>query len=261
MSDEHWNVPAERAIPRLIELHGARLYGLGLRLCGTPEEAEDLVQETFLNAFRKWDQFAKRSDPKTWLYSIAARVCQRLHRLRAGQPRRMQSLEALLPFGEATLAVPRQTASDGLESQIRDEEVRRLEEAITELPLAFRLPLVLKEVVGLSIADVASILALKPGTVKTRVHRARLRLRQALDQGLPRRAFPAAAYSRQVCLDLLQAKQEALDRGVDLPTDVVCERCRAVFATLDLTQDVCREIGRGNIPADLRARLLAAVAN
>jgi RNA polymerase sigma-70 factor (ECF subfamily) len=253
-------VPAEVAIPRLIDLHGGSLFGLGLRLCGKPEEAEDLVQETFLRAFRAWDQFEGRSDPKTWLYSIAARVCQRLHRLRSGQPRKMQSLESLLPFGEATLGVARAPAAEGLEAQIRPEDRARLEQAITELPIAFRLPVVLKEVVGLSIADVAEILGLKPATVKTRVHRARLRLRQALEEDLPRAPFPAAAYSRQVCLDLLAAKQEALDRGVDMPREVVCGRCQAVFETLDLTQDACRLIGEGELPPAVREMLMASIA-
>lgn len=92
--------PAQTAIPRLFEAHGGRIYTLGLRMCGDPDRAEDLVQETFLKAFGGWDQFEGRSNPATWLYSIASRACQRMQRRRAGEPRRMLSLTELLPSGE-----------------------------------------------------------------------------------------------------------------------------------------------------------------
>ena len=99
---------------------------------------------------------------------------------------------------------------------------RRVEAAIAGLPDDFRMPLVLKEILGFSVADVAAILDLKPATVKTRLHRARLRVRKAMEDALPTEAVPPAAYSKQVCLDLLQAKQEALDH--DRPLRVPRQR-------------------------------------
>jgi RNA polymerase sigma-70 factor (ECF subfamily) len=63
--------PAETAIPRLMAEHGAKIYQLGLRLCGKPPDAEDLAQETFLQAFRKWGQFEGRAEESTWLFTIA----------------------------------------------------------------------------------------------------------------------------------------------------------------------------------------------
>ncbi|MDH3592122.1 MAG: sigma-70 family RNA polymerase sigma factor, partial [Planctomycetota bacterium] len=121
----------DTAIPKLLEQHGGRLYGLGLKLCGGREEAEDLVQETFLQAYRKWDQFEGRAQPTTWLYTIASRICQRMHRRRAGQPEKMASLDELLPFGDRTMAVP----PDGpLDAQIRKEGRARIESEIASLP-------------------------------------------------------------------------------------------------------------------------------
>jgi RNA polymerase sigma-70 factor (ECF subfamily) len=248
-------MPRETVIPELVRRHGGRLYVLGLRLCGSPEDAEDLVQETFLNAFRKWDQFDGRSEPGTWLYAIASRVCRRLHRRRAGEPKRMASYEEL-PFAEPKLAV----VDDQIERQIRKEGIAQVESAITTLPLAFRVPLVLKDIVGFSVAEAAKILGLKEATLKTRVHRARLRIREAIETTVPRRRLPPPAYSKQVCLDLLRAKQEALDRGVEMPGEVVCARCRAVFATMDLARDICKEIGRGALPEKLKAALLSEVS-
>ena len=139
-------------------------------------------------------------------------------------------------------------------------ELERMQAGIVALPVTFRLPFVLKEVVGLSVADVARVLGLKPATVKTRLHRARLRVRQELEKSMEAREVPAAAYERQVCLDLLAAKQEALDRGTDLAQPVVCERCREVFASLDFAHDACRRLGDEAMPPDVKSRLLAAIA-
>ncbi len=253
--------PAEVAIPRLLDAHGGRIYALALRLCRRPEDAEDLVQEIFLQAFRKWEQFDGRSSPTTWLFTIAVRACQRMHRRRAGQPQRIESLDELMPFNEARLATVPPDQKHGAGERAQREAVERVEEAIASLPAEFRLPLVLKDIVELPVADVATALRLKPATVKTRLHRARLRLRRALIETLPRRDGPPAAYAKQVCLDLLRAKQDALDRGVPFPVggEVICERCRSIFATLDWTNDLCGQIAQGELPTHLRQRLLAAV--
>ena len=109
------------------------------------------------------------------------------------------------------------------------------------------------------VAEVAAILDLKPATVKTRVHRARMQLRAALDRELPRRPAPAAEHERQICLDLLTAKQEALDQGVEFPVPAqdLCDRCRSLFDTLDLTRDVCLLLGNDHLPPKVREMVLA----
>lgn len=246
--------PADVAIPQLVDAHGGRIYGLGLRMCGNEQDAEDLVQETFLRAFRHWNQFEGRSDPGTWLYSIAARACRRMHRRRAGEPARIESLSDLLPAGEATVPDSGNGSVDQLDEQVRREAREAVESTIATLPPTFRLPLVLKEIADFSLAEVARILALKEATVKTRVHRGRLMLRKALAQRLPQREAPPPDHSRQVCLDLLSMKQEALDRGTafPLPEGVLCERCKATFATLDLGQGLCLDLRRGKLPDEVR---------
>lgn len=253
-----WRLPRDVAIPRLLEQHGGQLYALGQKICGSPDEAEDLVQEVFMQAWRKWAQFDGRSRPVVWLYTIAHRLCQRMHRHRAGEPARMESLDVLVPLGEPSMGVP---AADGtgVGGQIRCEQVESIGTAIAALPDDFRMALVLKDIIGFSLAEAGEILGVNPATVKTRVHRARLRLRAALDRGLPQRELPPPAYSKQVCLDLLQAKQDSLDRGVEMPNAdaIICERCNAVFATLDLTRDICSSLAAGSVPDRLRDVLAA----
>jgi hypothetical protein len=101
----------------------------------------------------------------------------------------------------------------------------------------------------------------KEATAKTRLHRGRILLRAALLADRPVRAVPPAAYDRAMCMDLLRAKMESLDRGVDFPVqdELVCERCRQVFASLDVGADACRSLRGTSMPAGLRKRIEQAI--
>ena len=260
--DSKQTTDANEAIERLIEEHGGQLYQLAIRFCGNESEAEDLVQEVFLNAHRAWESFRGEASEKTWLYRIAARACQRMHRKRSGEPDRIGSLQDDLPFGDPLIAVIPTEQDDALQQQIRREARERLEAEIAALPDDFRVPLILKEIVGFSIREVADVLGLEEATAKSRVHRARLKLRAAVDKVIPRGSEPAPppAYEERTCLDLLNAKQEALDRGVAFDTSVICQRCQSVFASLDLTQQTCRDLSGDAMPDGLRERLLDRIA-
>ncbi len=234
-----------------------RVYRMGLGFCGNHADAQDLVQETMLRAYQNWDRFEGRADPKTWLYRIASRVCLRMRRRRAGQPSHIESLDEDPAFAEKTMvdldALARQRESDAGEPA----GLEQLRDAIAGLPAEFRVVLVLKEIAELSIEDVAKILGVKPQTVKTRLYRARMRLRAQLAKNLPQKPGAQPAYSKRVCLDLLKAKQEALDRGVPFPVQesLLCDRCQSVFSTLDLAQDLCARLGDGPLPPEVRKLL------
>ncbi|MDJ0521732.1 MAG: sigma-70 family RNA polymerase sigma factor [Planctomycetota bacterium] len=259
MAEPTYPADPAAAVERLVTDHGGRLYAIASRLCGCAEEAEDLVQEVFLQAFRKWSQFEGRARPLTWLYTIAARACQRMHRKRSGEPDHLASFDDLLPFVDGALPSVHQQEGGPLAEQIRKEGIERVKAGILALPLEFRLPLVLKEVVGLSMAEVARVLGIKPATAKTRVHRARLRIRKELEGAMVSLELPPTAYERQVCLDLLAAKQEALDHGEDLGQTVICGRCREVFASLDYAHDTCARLAEGELPKAVRERVLEAI--
>ncbi len=211
-------------------------------------------------AYRGWGEFDGRSSVATWLYTIATRACTRMHRKRSGEPEHEQSLDEVLPFGETHMTRLPTEDEEPLDHMLRDEARTRVEEAIAGLPEPTRMPLVLHTIVGFSVAQVAQVLDLKEATVKTRLHRARLALRSALVTALPRAEAVPPAFPRQVCLDLLAAKQGALDRGepYEFPDGVICERCANVFATLDLAADLCQDVDGGELPAELRAAILAA---
>ena len=180
-----------------------------------------------------------------------------MNRKRSGEPEHIGSLEELLPFGEELIGVV--PDEDGpLAAEIRRESRERIEEAIASLPQNFRQPLVLKEIAGFSLEEIATILGIKPETVKTRLHRARLRVRKSFEDVLPQKETPPPIFSKQICMDLLQAKQDSLDAGVtfEFPDQVICERCAEVFATMDLGQEICAEIADGDLPEVLRQELL-----
>lgn len=242
---------AEVAVGRLFEEHGARLYRLGVRFCGNADEAQDLVQDVFLQAFRSWKQFDGRSSPSTWLYTIAARRCQRRHRRRAGEPASMTSLSSLVPSARNSIA---QNAPDPFDDAAREQLQDRVAAAVAQLPPGIRLPLVLAEIAEIPLKDVAQVLGLKLGTVKSRVHRARVAIRDLVAADQPSRVTPAD-HGGRFCLDLLRAKQEALDRGVSFVVKDadLCERCRGVLAALDLTRDACRRLAHGEMPVEVAA--------
>lgn len=240
--------------------HGGMLYGLGRRFCGSEDEAADLVQETMLEAFRSWPSFRGNAKATTWLYRIAARACQRMHRKKGPGSAELPGDDVLLDrCGLAWMAAEAQ--GDPLSDAVKAESRTHLESAIAELPVEYRMPLVLKEIVGFSGPEIADITGMNEATVRVRVHRARLALRKSLERNLPQ-PEDSGRYDEQLCRDLLDAKQSAMDRGVEfeIPPGVLTGRCKAVFDSLDLTQDLCRSLGPDPLPSNVASRISDAMA-
>lgn len=167
------------ACGQCIEIHSPAIYRLGLRLTGNEAEAEDIMQETFMSAFKAIDSFEGRSNLSTWLYRIAYNAA--LMRLRRPSPD-MVSVEETLAY-ETQAIVPKQLFDWCClpEEDFEDDEVRaELEEAIQELPESLKVVFVMRELEGLSTAETAVALKLSESAVKVRLHRARLWLRERL---------------------------------------------------------------------------------
>ncbi len=250
---------ASEAVPELVARLGDKIFGFSLKFCGNRQDAEDLVQETFLQAFRKWHQFEGRSTASSWLYTIAARGCQRMHRKRSGEPLRIDSLDEEQPSGLALIAKLPSTDDGPLDEELQREAAEAVNQALARLPAHFRLPLVLKEIAELSLHEIAQILGLKEATVKTRVHRGRLALRAELTRQLGVKAERRGEHPHQVCFDLLESKMDAMDQGAEFPVDKenMCDRCREFVDSLDMAADACRWIRGGGLPDDLRKELEA----
>ncbi|HRE27412.1 MAG TPA: sigma-70 family RNA polymerase sigma factor [Anaerolineales bacterium] len=166
------------ACAQCVEQHASGVYRLALRMLGDEAEAEDVVQETFLSAFKAIDSFEWRSGLKTWLYRIATNAA--LMRLRRKTP---LAVSVELPEEDGAETVPTQLfdwcclpENDFATSEAKTE----LEAAIRELPEKLRAVFVLRELEGLSGEETAQTLGVSIENVKTRLHRARLWLRERL---------------------------------------------------------------------------------
>lgn len=166
---------------QLYREHVDRIFRFAHRLCGEEHDAKDLVQETFLNAYRGLKDFRGEASITTWLYTIAANVSVRMRRRRKGEPERELSIEEFVPTSEGEFQL--QLPAKGLSPQqtMENKELRRaLSKAIQKLPKKYRLVLVLRDMEGLSAKEVGSIMKLNERAVKSRLHRARLFVRKEL---------------------------------------------------------------------------------
>jgi RNA polymerase sigma-70 factor (ECF subfamily) len=174
-----------------------RIHRFAQRMCGPGEDAMDVVQETFLNAYRGLKDFRGEAQMSTWLYSIAARACMHMRRKRKGAPDRELSLDEFIPTSEGEFRL--QVKTDGLtpEEALANKQLKRgLEDAIQALPRKYQLVLVLRDMEGLTAKQVGDVMMLSERAVKTRLHRARLFVRRELSaRGL---ASPSRAPSGKI---------------------------------------------------------------
>ena len=165
-----------QAFEELVRTQQHRVYGLAVRMLGDAAEAQDVAQEAFLRAHRGLAEFRGDARLSTWLYAIVSRLC--LNRL-AGSERRLarQGEEALARLADATPG-PDQALERG-------ELEEALHRAIGELPEERRIVVVLRDVEGLAYEEIAEVLELPVGTVRSRLHRARLDLKEKLERFFP----------------------------------------------------------------------------
>ena len=167
--------------PRLVAKYQQKLYNFGMRMCGDAHDAEDLVQETFLNDFRYLEGFRYETRFKNWMFRVATTTCLKAKRRPKHAPDRELSLEEFLP-GEGE-ALPDQApawAHRPLEQLLNEELANHIQQAILELPKKYRMVVVLRDQEGFSTEETAQILDISVSNAKVRLHRARLFLREKL---------------------------------------------------------------------------------
>src|SRR5262245_46975764 len=169
----------------ILQRHNRRLYRVARGVLGDDAEAEDVVQETYVKAFENLVLFRGESSLATWLTRIA--INEALGRKRKRRPTTdLSDLDMIDEQGEArVLTFPGVRMDSNPEANARRSEIRALlERAVDDLPEAFRIVFVMREVEQMSVAETASQLGIQPETVKTRLHRARRLLREALEEKL-----------------------------------------------------------------------------
>jgi len=162
--------------------HMPSLYGAALRMTRKPADAEDLVQETYLKAYRAFESFQEGTNLKAWLYKILTNTFINRYRAEKRRPEltEVDDIEDLYLFrrlGGLEAAGAGRSAEDQVMDLFTDTEVK---EALEALPESFRMAVLLADVEGFSYKEIADIMDVPIGTVMSRLHRGRKALQRAL---------------------------------------------------------------------------------
>jgi RNA polymerase sigma-70 factor (ECF subfamily) len=171
-----WKDGEEGAFELLVRRHERRVFGLLMRMMGSREEAEDVAQDTFLSLHRHGRRFRGEARFSTFVYRVAANAALNRRRTLGRSRARIEKFAI------------RQSAGDDLPYSPRDPEdatagvelTNHVREALQKLSPALRMPVVLYDIEGLAYGEIAEILSIAEGTVKSRIHRARQALRVEL---------------------------------------------------------------------------------
>ena len=164
------------AFERFVEHFRGKVFHYSWVMCGSPEDAEEVAQETLLKAFESFDQLREPERVRAWVFRIARNVCLMQRRKSVFAPAHELSLEELLPADE----VP--DAGRAPEGELLRSELRAvIDRVIVELPPSYRAVVLLRDLEELTTEETAQILDLGIDVVKTRLHRGRAAMRQKLD--------------------------------------------------------------------------------
>jgi RNA polymerase sigma-70 factor (ECF subfamily) len=168
-------------VARFVEVYSPRIYRLAMKILNNEQDAEDVLQETFIKAIRGLKGFEGRSSLSTWLYRIATNEALML--LRKHVPDTVSVDAPTEEDGEEQEALQIIDWSNEPESELSKSEIReQINMAAGMLPLGQREVFALREIEGLSVKETAEILNVSESVVKTRLLRARLKLRQVLNE-------------------------------------------------------------------------------
>jgi RNA polymerase sigma-70 factor (ECF subfamily) len=174
----------ETAVAELAARYGARIHQLALRYVRNWEDAEEVAQDVLLKVSRKIGEFRGDSALTSWIYRITFNTA--MSRLRRMRHARRSDVAAQSDAGTDESGTPRPAVEPADWSSLADDEVMRVEmrqrlvDALGTLPAVYRIPVLLRDVHGLTTEEASAVLRVKPQTLKSRLHRGRLILRQRL---------------------------------------------------------------------------------
>ena len=198
----------------IMQRHNRRLYRVARGILGRDADTEDVVQETYVKAFEHLAAFRGESSLSTWLTRIA--INEALGRKRKHRPTTdLSTVDMIDEQGEVRVLIfPGARAESNPESEASRAEIRRLlERAIDDLPEAFRIVFVMREIEQMNVEETASQLEIPSETVKTRLHRARRLLREALQEKLGSALQDTYAFDGERCERMTRAVLHRMGLG------------------------------------------------
>ena len=271
----------QRKDPKSLEdalaLLQSTVFSFSMKVCGQRQDAEDTMQEVLLKSVPKLPKFDSPKALMVWLYKVAKNRCLMSRRKSKFAPKEDLSLEELMPDRQELQKLSGNPDETPESSLLRRENAKRLREAVQKLPAEYRLILVLHDMEELSDGNIAEITGLRLGTIRVRLHRARLFVRKELakqDHHRIRRqaAKPAAGIPTQPrqrrCKEMFAELSNYLDDELD---DSLCEElekhlegcepCKAFLSSLEKSIQQCRmapnESPEPRVAARLRRELMA----
>jgi len=215
------------AVDEAIGLLQNTVYSFSMKVCGHPEDAEDTMQEVL---YRSLGHLAKIQDPQAlavWLYTVTRNRCWRMRRKGASAPKHILSLDELMP-DDAELGRLLQDAAESPEGNLLHvEQHHLLHLAVLRIPAQLRIVLVLHDMEELTTEQVAQILGLQPGTVRVRLHRARLAVRKEMNRTLDDVSVQPDSSQPDRKKSAIKKPKRSLAKRKQHPTE-----CRELFANL-----------------------------
>ena len=253
-----------QALEQLLERHQAQVYRFGMKMCRDPEDAKDVLQDTLFAMARSVRDFRGASSISTWLYTIVRSFCIKKRRKSRFAPDEVRSLETDAAVEAGRLADPAKGPDEALAGR---QVEHALEQGILALEPMYREVLLLRDVEGLTAPEVAEVLSLSVQAVKSRLHRARLSLREHVAPllGIPGDSSAAPG----TCPDVLTLFSQHLEDEIsaDICADMerhleACGRCRGACDSLKRTLSLCRTAGPSvEVPESVQASVKVALRN
>lgn len=244
------------ALEELLSRHEKQVYRFSLRMCGSEEDAKEVLQETLLAAFRGLHAFRGEAELSTWLYQVARTHCLRARRKRVGEPTELQPLDSP---DAARVEAAAHTPDEASHARQMGEV---LQAAILALPEEQRETLILRDVEGLSAEEAARVVGIEVGALKSRLHRARLQLRTHLSTLLGEDAAPGGGGCPELAQELSAYAAQEIDQATCVRIEEHmedCPRCAAACEGLKRTVSLCRRIPGDAVPSSVRAAVRQAL--
>jgi RNA polymerase sigma-70 factor (ECF subfamily) len=252
----------EKSLEEALELLQGTVFSFSMKVCGQREDAEDTMQEVLIKSLPHLPKFDSPRALVVWLYRVAKNRCLMSRRRSKFAPNRDLSLDEFMPDRHELDLLAKEGPLNPESLAIRSQQARRLREAVQRLPPQYRIILVLRDMEGLTDEEVGEITGLRSGTVRVRLHRARLFVRKELAQtretvlkAKTRAARSAAAHSgqsakrRASCKALFAELSNYLDEKLDdsmcrkLERHLEgCEPCKAFLASLESAIEQLRHL-------------------
>ena len=245
------------ALATLLQQHQEKVFGFSVRMCGDPEDAKDVAQETLMTMARTVGDFRGDASLATWLYTVARSFCIKKRRRTKGTPAFHEPLDKLDRDAASSALTPEQ-------SLIGQQARNAVAAALDALDPEAREVVILRDIEGLTAAEAAETIGISVAALKSRLHRARAELRARLISTIGETDAPATASCPDVLTMLSKKLEDEISPEICAQMEVHvsgCPHCHSVCESLKKTLALCKALPTPAVPEHVQESLRQAVAS